>query len=82
MSLTHAAFQRNGRRLFDPGAPVATMPSGSFLSVTPLTAAVLAAAAALVTGLFVSDKRTSGSIVPRAPDAGCAKPVRTQEVTS
>ena len=43
----------------------------------------LCAAAALVTALFVSDKRTSGHrIVPRPPDAGCAKPIRTQEVTS
>ncbi|MGO9781516.1 MAG: hypothetical protein ACLPKE_00150 [Streptosporangiaceae bacterium] len=41
------------------------------------------AAAAFVTALFVSDKRTSGHrIVPRAPDAGCAKPIRTLEVTS
>ena len=43
----------------------------------------LCVAAALVTALFVSDKRaTAHRIVPRAPDAGCAKPIRTQEVTS
>ncbi len=43
----------------------------------------LCAAAALVTALFVSDKRTSGHrIVLRAPEAGCAKPIRTQEATS
>jgi hypothetical protein len=43
----------------------------------------LCAAAALVTAPFVSGERTAGHrIVPRAPDAGCAKPIRTQEVTS
>ncbi len=43
----------------------------------------LCAAAALVTALFVSDKRTSGHrIVLRAPDAGCTKPIRTQEAKS
>ena len=43
----------------------------------------LCAGTALVTALFVSDKRTSGHrIVLRAPDVGCAKPIRTQEVTS
>ena len=43
----------------------------------------LCAAAALVTALFVRDKRTSGHrIVLRAPDVGCAKSIRTQEVMS
>jgi hypothetical protein len=43
----------------------------------------LCAAAALVTAAFVSDKRTGGQrIVLRAPDVGCAKPIRAQEVTS
>ena len=43
----------------------------------------LCAAAALVTEAFVSDQRTGGQrIVLRAPDAGSAKPIRAQEVTS
>ncbi len=43
----------------------------------------LCAGAGLVTALLASDKRTSGHrIVLRAPDAGCAKPIGTQEVTS
>jgi Na+/melibiose symporter-like transporter len=43
----------------------------------------LCVAAALITALFVSDARTTGHrVVPRAPEAGCAVPIPTQEVTS
>jgi hypothetical protein len=43
----------------------------------------LCVAAALVTAVFVSDQRARRHrIVARAPEAGYAEPIKTQEVTS